>query len=333
MLAGFESVENALPRASAAPTPKPRPPKRDLLVRRGGGGGAGGAPPPPGDLTDEAPETELVLVEQPWEDLMVENAIVGQVLAEAGYTVSIEELSVPIGAQALAQGDADAYLGNWWPSQEDVFADHLDAGEIEILSTLVTGVAYEPAVPSYVAEGLGISSLADLAANAEEFDAEFLGIEAGTPGNDSILDMIESDDYGLGDWELIESGTSAMLAEVERRAAEEQPVVFLAWEPHWMNVEWDLVYLDDPDDVWPGAGEIRVATREGFEQDQPNVARFLSQMEVDRDTASDWVYSVSQQDEDPEDVADAWIADNAAEIETWLEGVETVDGEPAQAPS
>ncbi|MFC4565200.1 ABC transporter substrate-binding protein [Nocardiopsis mangrovi] len=277
-------------------------------------------------------ETEITLVEQPWEDLMVENAIVSRVLEELGYSVSIEELSVPLGAQALASGDADAYLGNWWPSQEEVFAEYIDDGSVEVLGTLVTGTSYEPAVPRYVADELDVTSLADLAPNAAEFDNEFLGIEPGTPGNQSIQDAIGDDAYGLGDWNLLESSTPAMLAEVEQRVDNEEPVVFLAWEPHWMNVEWDLVYLDDPEDAWPGAGEIRVATREAFESDNPNVARLLSQMEVDSDTASDWVHAVSQENTSAEDVAAAWIADNPDVVDTWLEGVETVDGEPAEAP-
>ncbi|WP_158562738.1 ABC transporter substrate-binding protein [Marinitenerispora sediminis] len=276
--------------------------------------------------------TAITLVEQPWEDLMVENAIVSQLLEELGYTVSIEELSVPLGAQALASGDADVYLGNWWPSQEDVFAEHIDTGSVEVLGTLVTEASFEPAVPRYVAERYDVTSLADLAPNAAAFGNEFLGIEAGAPGNQSIQDAIDADAYGLGDWDLVESSTPAMLAEVEQRVADERPVVFLAWEPHWMNVEWDLVYLDDPEEAWPGAGEIRVATREDFGTDNPNVARLLSQMEVDSGTASDWVHAVSQENTAAEDVARAWIADNPDAVGAWLAGVETVDGEPAEAP-
>lgn len=288
------------------------------------------------DLAAEGEQEEqqtITLVEQPWEDLMVENQMVSQILGEAGYTVEVEELTVPIGAQSLAQNDVDAYLGNWWPSQEDAFTEFIEAGDVEVLSTLVEGVAYEPAVPSYVADEYDIASLADLDPNADDFDSEILGIEGGSPGNVSILDMIEEDAYDLGGWELVESGTPAMLAEVERRASEDEPVVFLAWEPHWMNVEWDLVYLEDPEEAWPGAGEIRVATRAGFEDESPNVARFLSQMEIDGDTASDWVFRVSQEGEAPEDVASAWIAENPDEVSSWLDGVETTDGDPAEPPA
>ena len=274
--------------------------------------------------------SEVLLVQQPWEDLIVENEIVRQVLEEIGYEVTVQEVSVPIGAQALADGSVDAYLGNWWPSQEPVFEEHLESGDIGVLSTLMTGTTYAPAVPHYVAEEHGIRSLADLDENKDLFGSEFVGIEAGTPGNQYILDAIEDDAYGLGDWELVQSSTAAMLGEVERRADSAEPVVFLGWEPHWMNVQWELVYLEDPEGVWPGAGEIRVLAREGFEADNPNAARFLSQMEVDTATASEWINQLSKDGEPAETVASDWIAQNTDQVNAWLEGVETADGSPAE---
>jgi glycine betaine/proline transport system substrate-binding protein len=277
----------------------------------------------------DAVENEVRLVQQPWEDLVVENQIVSQILGNLGYRTSIQELSVPLGAQALANGDADAYLGNWWPSQEPIFKSHLDTGKIEIAGTLVTGTTYAPAVPNYVADKYGIRSLADLAAKKDLFGSQFLGIEPGTPGNQYISDAIKDDAYGLGSWDLVQSSTAAMLAEVERRAGKGKPVVFLGWEPHWMNVEWDLVYLDDPEQVWPGAGEIRVATRKDLAADNPNVARFLSQMKVDRESASEWIYQLSKEQVPAETIAREWIKSHPDVVETWLQGVKTVDGKTA----
>ncbi|PSL08423.1 glycine betaine/proline transport system substrate-binding protein [Haloactinopolyspora alba] len=296
-----------------------------ILVACGGddgGGDSGGG----GDAS-----SELRLIQQPWEDLIVENQIVSQILGDLGYEVEINEVAVPIGAQALANGEADAYLGNWWPSQESAFQKYLDEGSVQVVDTLVTGTTYAPAVPKYVAEQHGITSLADLDEKAELFEHRFVGIEAGTPGNKYISDAIAADAYGLGDWTLAESSTSAMLAEVKNAAAEQQPIVFLGWEPHWMNVTWDLVYLEDPEDVWPGAGEIRVVANEEYQSENPNVMRFLQQMSVERSTASDWIHQFSQEDVPAEEIASTWIEENPDVVSTWLEGVETADGEPAEA--
>lgn len=279
--------------------------------------------------SNEGGSTQVRLVQQPWEDLVVENEIVRQVLDKIGYQAHIEELSVPLGAQALVRGDADAYLGNWWPSQKPVFGDQLDSGKVKVLGTLVTGTAYAPAVPKKVADTYGIHSLADLKGKQDLFKKQFLGIEPGTPGNQYIQDAIKKNAYGLGGWTLVESSTPTMLAEVQRRLTKNQPVVFLAWKPHWMNVQWDLVYLQDPEHVWPGAGEIRVVARKDFKSDNPNVARMLSQMKVDRDTASDWIYALSKEKKPAKSIASDWLSKNQDTVKTWLKGVQTAKGKPA----
>ncbi|OLT25985.1 hypothetical protein BJF83_21830 [Nocardiopsis sp. CNR-923] len=273
---------------------------------------------------------EIRLLQQPWEDLIVENEIVRQVLEDNGYRVSVQEVALPYGAQALADGGLDAYLGHWWPTQESVFEEHLEAGDVEVTGTLLTGTTYGPAVPRYVADEHGVLSMADLAGNRELFDGELIGIEAGTSGNQHILDAIESDAYGLGGWELVQSSSAAMLTELERRADAADPVVILGWRPHWMNDAWDLVYLQDPRGEWPGAGEIRVLTREGFGDDAPNVERFLSQMEVDAATVSEWTAQISREKVPVETVARDWIERNTHRVDAWLEGVETADGQPAE---
>jgi len=284
-----------------------------------------------GGQESAAEDTEITLAQQPWEDLMVENQIAKSVLTKLGYSVTIQNVSVPIGAQGLSTGDIDAYLGNWWPSQKSVFNEHLKEGDVEVLGTLVEGVSYSPAVPSYVAEKYDVHSFADLAENGDAFGRKMLGIEPGTPGNETILNAIKKDAYGLGDWNLVESSTSAMLAEVGNRVEEKQPVAFLAWNPHWMNVKWDLVYLKDPQHVWPGAGEIRVTARADLAKESPEVAQFLSQMKVDKATASEWINQVSQQGKPPAEVAKAWMKSNQDQIDEWLQGVKTASGKPATA--
>lgn len=272
---------------------------------------------------------DVRLVQQPWEDLVVENQITSDILGALGYQVHVNELSVPLGAQALAQNQADAYLGNWWPSQQPTFQKYLDANKIEQVGTILTGTQYAPVVPDYVAAKYGIDSLADLDEHADLFDHKILGIEPGTPGNQFILEAIKKDAYGLGDWTLVQSSTAGMLAEVTRDASRDKPVAFLGWSPHWMNVQWGLVYLDDPDHIWPGAGKIRVLVREGLGEDDPNLVKFFSQIKVESDTASRWINDLGKEKKSAEDVAASWISAHMDIVEQWLDGVESLDGEPA----
>lgn len=272
----------------------------------------------------------VVFAEQPWVDLQVQNEIAVQILTELGYAASIQRnLSVENAAVAIAAGDIDAYLGNWWPSQEPTFGAPIDAGDITVVSTIVSGTEYAPAVPGSVAEELGISSLADLDAHADAFGRKIYGIEAGAPGNETIQDAINADAYGLGDWELVVSGTPAMLAQVERSHAAGTPIVFLAWSPHWMTVQFDTVFLDDPDGVWGGAGEIRVVTRAGFAEDNPSINTFLSNLSFTTDEAGEFYYARDKDGEDLADIASAWIVANPDKVTGFLAGVDDADGNPA----
>ena len=201
-------------------------------------------------------------VQQPWADLVVETSIARNILDQLGYQTSTQEVSVPLGAQALHTGQADAYLGNWWPSQRRPFSrSRLRRRRGRRHAADRIGVC--PGCTRLCAQSLSVRSLADLDAHADEFGREILGIEPGAPGNTTIQNAIKADAYGLGDWKLTESSTEAMLAEVDRRVAQNKPVVFLGWSPHWMTIEWDLTFLADPEKVWPGAGEIRVLQRKG----------------------------------------------------------------------
>lgn len=288
--------------------------------------GCGGDPKADAFGADSGGSHQVRFVQQPWADLVVETQIASDILKKLGYSPSVQEVSVPLAAQALSTGKADAYLGNWWPAQKPVFGEMIDKGSIAVSGTMLTGTEYAPGMPGDMAQKLKITSLADLAAHGDLFHHEILGIEPGTPGNQYILDAIKKNAYGLGKWKLVASSTEAMLAEVTRRVARNEPVVFLAWQPHWMVVKWKVTFLADPEKVWPGAGEIRVLTRSGLQKEDPNLVRFLAQMRTDSATASAWIDAYDNKKESAEDIAKAWLTANPDTVTAWLAGVKTVSG-------
>lgn len=282
----------------------------------GGGGGASGS---------------VTLIEQPWVDLQVENEISKQLLEQLGYTVTVDAVSVELGAQALSTGDADAYLGNWWPSQKPTYGTLIESGRVEVVNEeLTTGTEYGPAVPGDVADDLHISSLADLDEHAAAFDHKIYGIEPGSPGNETIRDAIRSDAYGLGDWTLVESGTPAMLAQVEKLQKSGDPIVFLGWSPHWMTVQFKTVFLDDPKGVWGGGGSIRAVTRAGFAEEEPEITAFLENLEFTTDEAGRFYYDRDKAGKGLDEIARAWIEDNPDKVKSFLDGVESADGTAAE---
>jgi glycine betaine/proline transport system substrate-binding protein len=275
--------------------------------------------------------TSVTLVEQPWVDLQTENEISKQLLTKLGYSVKINSVSVELGAQALSTGDADAYLGNWWPSQKPTYASLIDGGKVKVVSTLMKGTEYAPAVPGDTAERLGITSLADLDKHAAAFGRRIYGIEAGSPGNETIQKAIDDDAYGLGDWKLVASGTPAMLAQVEKFQATGKPIVFLGWSPHWMTVQFKTVFLADPDKVWGGAGEIRTVTGSGFDKSAPQITAFLRNLSFSTDEAGQFYFDRDKKKKELSEIASAWIAANPDRVKKFLTGVTSADGKPAES--
>jgi glycine betaine/proline transport system substrate-binding protein len=274
----------------------------------------------------------VTLIEQPWVDLQVENEIAKQLLEQLGYTTEVDSVSVELGAQALSTGDADAYLGNWWPSQEPTYGTLIDAGDVVVVNdAMLTGTEYAPAVPGDVAEELGISSLADLDEHAEAFDRKIYGIEPGSPGNETIQKAIDADAYGLGDWTLVESGTPAMLTQVEKAQNAGDPIVFLAWSPHWMTVQFKTVFLDDPEGVWGGAGAIRTVTRAGFAEESPDINTFLGNLTFTPEEAGQFYFDHDKSGMELSDIASRWIEANPDKVKSFLTGVKSSDGEDAEA--
>lgn len=274
----------------------------------------------------------ITLIEQPWVDLQVENEISRQLLEQLGYTVEIDSVSVELGAQALATGDADAYLGNWWPSQEPTYGSLIEAGEIEVVNDeLLTGTQYAPAVPGDVAEELGVASLADLDQHAEAFDHKIYGIEPGSPGNETIQKAIDADAYGLGDWTLVESGTPAMLTQVEKAQSRGDAIVFLGWSPHWMTVQFETVFLEDPEGVWGGAGVIRAVARAGFAEEAPDLSTFFGNLAFTTEDAGQFYFDHDKSGMKVGEIAAAWIEANPDRVKSFLAGVKSADGEDAEA--
>ncbi|MDX1542048.1 MAG: glycine betaine ABC transporter substrate-binding protein, partial [Geminicoccaceae bacterium] len=188
---------------------------------------------------------------------------------------------------------------------------------------------YTLAVPNYVAEQ-GLTDFADIADFKDQLDGQIYGIEPGNDGNRLILEMIEQDAFGLGDFELVESSEQGMLAQVGRAARDEEPIVFLGWEPHPMNSNFDLTYLSGGDDWFgPDYGGATVYTnvRDGYLEECPNVGRFLQNLKFTLDMENQIMSAILDEGASPEDAARAWLEENPGVLNSWLEGVDTMDGE------
>ena len=266
-----------------------------------------------------------------WTDITATTALTSVVLESIGYETESQLLSVPVTYRSLENGDIDVFLGNWMPTMEADIAPYRDAGTIDILGTNLEGAKYTLAVPQYVYDA-GVQSFADIAEYADEFDNQIYGIEPGNDGNRLIQSMIDQDAFGLGDFEVVESSESGMLSQVGRADRRDNWIVFLGWEPHPMNANFDLAYLDGGDDFFGpnyGGATVHTNVRKGYAEECANVGRLLTNQTFTLAMENEVMALILDEGMRPNDAATQWLSDNSDVLDVWLDGVTTLDGEAA----
>lgn len=279
----------------------------------------------------DAPACKTVRMSDPgWTDITSTNAIASVLLEALGYEADVKTLSVPIGYQSMKNGEIDVFLGNWMPAQQK-FIDDLNAAKaVEVLATNLTGAKFTLAVPTYVAEA-GVKDFKDLAPNADKFASEIYGIEPGAPANANIQKMIESGDFGLSGWKVVESGEQAMLSQVKRAEGGKGWIVFLAWAPHPMNEAFDLTYLSGGDAYFGpnyGGAEVRTLARTGWSAECPNAAAFFKKLTFELSMENAMMGKILDDGDEPKAAAKSWLKEHPDALGPWLDGVTTFDGQP-----
>jgi glycine betaine/proline transport system substrate-binding protein len=267
-----------------------------------------------------------------WTDITATTAAASVVLQALGYETDTKLLSVPVTYSSMSQGDIDIFLGNWMPTMEGDIAAYREAGTVDSVRANLEGAKYTLAVND-VAAALGIADFADIAANAEALESKIYGIEPGNDGNRLIQSMIDGDAFGLSDFEVAESSEQGMLAQVARATRRDEPIVFLGWEPHPMNANFDMSYLTGGDDFFGpnlGGATVFTNTRADYVAECENVGKLLMNLEFTLAMENEIMAAILDDAQDPEDAATAWLTANADVLEGWLDGVTTMDGGDAK---
>ncbi len=266
-----------------------------------------------------------------WTDITATTALTTEVLKAMGYETRIDTVSVPIAYSGMKNDDFDVFLGNWMPSMASISDPYVEQGDVDRLGANLEGAKYTLAVPQYVYDA-GVTSVADLDEHADKFNSELHGIEAGNDGNELIQQMIDDDAFGLGDWSLIDSSEAGMLAELRARVPDETWMVFLGWEPHPMNTNFDMAYLEGADDYFGpdlGGATVYTNTRAGYTDACPNVGALLNNLSFTLEMENQLMGTIMDDGAAPDEAARDYLKANPELLDAWLEGVETADGEPA----
>ena len=222
----------------------------------------------------------------PFDESVATSYLWKEILETQGYDVEMQQYQVTTAYQALASGEIDVFTGATpvnHPTQWERYGDDfVDVGAW--YDSLRQGLA----VPSYT----GLEKISDLEGRAEEFDGQIIGIEA-----DSGLMQQTADDvpevYDLSGFELVEGGTEAMLASLDRAIAREEPIVVTLWDTHWANRYYDVTLLEDDRGAYPTNDTYQVVTSEQF-SDNEDVVEQLEAFSLEPDQLADLQLTIAE---------------------------------------
>src|SRR5690554_110095 len=118
------------------------------------------------NATEDNNEIKLVYVE--WDTEIASTHVIGKVLEDEGFDVTVTPLDNAVMWEAVATGEADAMVAAWLPGTHDAqYAEYGD--QVDELGVNLEGAAIGLVVPEY----MDVDSIADL---DQEANQEITGI-------------------------------------------------------------------------------------------------------------------------------------------------------------
>jgi glycine betaine/proline transport system substrate-binding protein len=212
----------------------------------------------------------------PWEEDIAATYLWKAVLEERGYTMNLKQFEVGPMYTALSRGQIDVQFDGWLPITQKKYWDKY-GDKLTDLGSWYGPTSLELAVPGYVE---GVDSLADLKGRGDEFQGRIVGIEPGTETMNILKDKVLPD-YGLDqEFEVVDSSTPGMLAELRRAYAKKEPIAVVLWTPHWAYSEYELTKLADPKKSFGGGDEIHTVASKAFPEQYPQLTKWFKDFEL-----------------------------------------------------
>lgn len=306
-----------------------------VLVGCTGESERGAAEPAGSDAQMSAAERpRMVLASAEWSSARASAHVVKAVLEEElGYRVEIRTFPAQEMWRAVAEGRADATVSAWLPLTHGQYADRYGDAVVDLGANLdgvrtglvvpkvsvgrqtgPTGERVEPYIP--------VSSIPELAEYADRFNGRIIGIEAGAGVMERTREALEV--YGLDErFRLVEGSEARMVNALEEAIQSQSWIVVTGWTPHWAFGQWELAFLEDPENVYGSGEKIHTLVRPGFPEAHPDAAAVLDRFHWSLDEIGRVMLWIERDDGvDPYGQALRWVETHQDMVETWLPELE-----------
>ena len=253
-----------------------------------------------------------------WTDGLSTAYLLANQLEQLGYEVEMEELTeAGVLYAGLSKGDVDIYPSAW---SEVTHAEYMKefGADIEDLGAYYDNASLTIAVPSYT----DIDSLEELAANADKFGGQIVGIEPGA-GLTGVTENSMMPAYGLEkDYSLLTSSTATMLTELGAAIEKKEDIVVTLWRPFWAYNEYDVKDLKDPLGAMGETEALHFLGKKGFAEQYPDIAELIAGIQLD-DAAYgslEGLVTGGDYEGDPAGAVTTWISENPDAFPTLITG-------------
>lgn len=246
-----------------------------------------------------------------WDSEVASTHVIGKVLEDIGYDVTLTPLDNAIMWQAVSKGEADAMVAGWLPGTHGAQFEEYGSS-MEHLGENLNGAKIGLVVPTY----MDVSSIADL---SDQASSTITGIEPGAGIMSATETALEA--YpNLANWNLLPSSSGAMTVALSQAIANEEEIVITGWSPHWKFASYDLKYLDDPEGVFGGEESINTFAREGLKDEKPEAHKVLDAFYWTTEDMEQVMLDINE-GASPEDAAAKWVEENQDKVDEWTKDV------------
>ena len=242
-----------------------------------------------------------------WTDYTSTAALLSVILKNQGWTVKTTEVSdnAPMYV-GLQKGDIDVLSSSWMERTHETYWKTYGK-DLTDLGYYYQGASLFLAVPDYSPA----KSIADLPANAAGLENRIVGIEPGAGLTKTTKDKAIPD-YGLNDFDLVLSSTTAMLTELKKATETQKDIVVTLWKPFWANSAFPVRALEDPKKAYGDPENLHVVANKEYATDHPELANMLANFKLDDKqygTLEDTVVNKFGKGQE-EEAARAWLKEN-----------------------
>lgn len=242
-----------------------------------------------------------------WDEGIAASELWKAILTEQGYNVTLEMADVAPVYSGLSTGDYDVVLDTWLPITHKSYIDEYGDKLVDLGSW-----NDEAKLTFAVNDSAPITSLDELAANADQFGNTIVGIEPGA-GLTEVTQNAVIPEYGLDGMTYTTSSTAAMLTELKTSTEANENIVVTLWRPHWAYDQFPIRDLEDPKGALGEAEGIHSFSSTEFETKFPTASGWIKNFKMDSDTLYSLeaaMFSSGEEVDDYGPIVQQWMSEN-----------------------